>query len=222
MHIEWFEYLQFASLLIAIVCYQDLKSYHIVVFIPFLFLDCLVDLLGDNYLSFGWKSNYFLYNYYLLTTTPLSLILFFKMLGLKGKLKIIFFFIGSLFMLLLLINYFFIQGKSQFNSYSLLLIMAINVIFSALILIKLVVTDDTKVSSLFKEPFFWINAATLLFSLGTLVVLGLQQYIIANKMKLNQEMLYNVIMHILNIFLYTALSYGFILCRIRTTRSSQQ
>lgn len=217
MYFEWFQYLQLSSLIIASICYQGLKHYGILIFIPLLFLDCLVDLLGDNYLTFGWKSNYFLYNYYLLITTPLYLIVFSKMLNLNGKLKIVSIAIGSLLMLLILINLFFIQGKSQFNSYSLLLIMVINVIFSSLILINLV-TDDRQVPSLFKEPFFWINSAILLFSLGTLVVLGLQQYIAANRIKLNEKMLYNTVMHILNIILYSALSYGFILCRFSKTR----
>lgn len=220
MQLEWFEYLQILSLIIALLCYKGLRLYGILLFIPFLFFDCITDFLGDNYLIFGWEDNYFLYNYYLLITTPLSLFLFYKMLSLN-KAKIIFLVISILLMSFITINYFFIQGKAQFNSYSLLLGMTINIIFSSLILIRLV-ADDTKILNLFKEPFFWINAATLLFSLGTLVVLGLQQYIVANDIKYKEEILYNVIMHILNVFLYAALSYGFILCHLQKNKLSLQ
>lgn len=214
MQIEWFEYLQIASFVIAVICRKALYRQGIVVFIPFLLLDCAADLLGDNYKTFGWKQNYFLYNYYLLLSTPLLFYLFYKMLGLQAKSKAAFFIITILCLSLILLNYFFIQGTFQFNTYSLLLIMILNIILSCLVLVKLAV-DDNKLQSLYKEPFFWINAGTLLFSLGTLVSLGLQQYIAANNITWKGEKLYNVIMPVLNAFLYVALSYGFILCRIQ-------
>ncbi len=221
MQIEWFEYLQIASFVIAVVCCKALYRKGIVMFIPLLFLGCIADLLGDNYATFGWKNNYFLYNYYLLITTPLSLYLFYKMIDVHAKSKVAFLIITILCLLLIVLNYFFIQGRFQFNSYSLLLIMIVNIIFSCLVLVKIAI-DDNKLQSLYKEPFFWLNAGNLLFSLGTLVVLGLQQYIVANKINLNGQSLYNVVMPILNVLLYIALSYGFILCQMQTKKSSTQ
>ena len=88
---------------------------------------------------------------------------------------------------------------------------------SCLVLVKVAI-DDNKLQSLYKEPFFWMNAGNLLFSLGTLVVLGLQQYIADNNIKFSGQALYNAVMSILNVFLYVALSYGFILCQKQTNK----
>lgn len=221
MQIEAFQYLQISCFLISVICFKALHKWGIALFVALLFLDCVVDLLGDNYKAFGWKDNYLVYNCYLLLSEPLSLFLFYKMLGLSPRFRILFSGFAFLCLLLIVINYCFIQGPSKFNTYSLLLIMILNIIFSCLVLIKLAI-DDRKLLPIYREPFFWINAATLLFSLGTLVVLGLQEYIAVKNVSLNGKMLYNVIMPMLNVFLYVALSYGFLLCRIQANKYSTQ
>jgi len=110
------------------------------------------------------------------------------------------------------INYLFLQGTKQLNTHSIILIEIMNIILSCFVLVQLVFKDDIE-RSLFNEPYFWINVGSLFFSLGTLVVMGLQQYIRANYIQLNKVSAYFFIMPFLNVILYSSWSYGFILCK---------
>jgi hypothetical protein len=90
--------------------------------------------------------------------------------------------------------------------------MLLTIVFSCLILFSLATADNFNLP-FFRHPYFWINAGNLLFSLVTLVLLGLQQVIIANKIELQHKSLYYAILPIVNIILYIGLIYAFILCR---------
>lgn len=114
-------------------------------------------------------------------------------------------------MLFILIDFYFLQGVSMFNTYSLILIMLLNIVFSVLILVNFFLFDERTIDFL-KHPYLWINSGILIFSLGTLVVLGLQHYIEANKIVIGNKNAYRQIMPILNVILYSAYSYAFLLC----------
>ena len=79
-------------------------------------------------------------------------------------------------MVLILINFVFIQGTLQFNSYSLGLVDIMLIVFSGLCLVRLTVFDQEELNFM-REPYFWINSLNLLSCLVMLVVLGLQSYI---------------------------------------------
>ncbi len=57
-----------------------------------------------------------------------------------------------------------------------------------------------------------------LFGLITLVVLGLQEYILLNHIEIAHKTLYYVILPTLNAIVYSGYSYAFILCRTQRTR----
>ena len=76
MEFHYHEYFQVISLLAAIIFYKGLAHYKLTAFIPLLLIACVVEFLGVNSEYFGWKSNYFIYNFYLLLTPPFYFISF--------------------------------------------------------------------------------------------------------------------------------------------------
>ncbi len=219
MHIAWFEYFQILSLITAIYCWKGLKSCSLLGFIPLLVIVNATELIADNYRAFGWSSNYRIYNLYLLLSTPFFFYLAGKMLFLTRKEAIIFFIVCILCMVLICINYGFIQGPLQFNSYSLGLADIMIIVFSSLCLVRLTVFDQEELNFM-KEPYFWINSLNLLSCLVILVVLGLQSYILINKIEIANITLYHAILPAVNAIVYGGYSYAFTLCRTQRARSS--
>lgn len=217
MIIGGFQYWQLLSLLIACICIRELRRFSIAAFMPLLIIANVVEIIGVNFRLFGWPNNYFVYNMYLIFTTPLYLYLYSQMLFLAGYALHVFRVIALLCMLLILLNYFFLQGTDIFNTNSLILIMLLNIIFSCLVLFRLSSYNFVQ-PNLFREPYFWINAATLLFSMVTLVLLGLQPYIRSNHIEIGNKSLYYAIMPMPNVILYAAYSYAFLLCKLQKTR----
>ena len=219
MHIAWFEYFQILSLITAIYCWKGLKSCSLLAFIPLLVIVNATELIADNYRVFGWTSNYRIYNLYLLLSTPFFFYLAGKMLFLTRKESIIFFIVCILCMVLICINFGFIQGPIQFNSYSLGLIDILIIVFSSLCLVRLTMFDQEELNFM-REPYFWINSLNLLSSLVTLVVLGLQSYILINKIEIANKTLYHAILPAVSAIVYGGYSYAFTLCRTQRARSS--
>ena len=219
MQISWFEYFQILSLFTAIYCWRGLKACSLLAFIPLLVIVNAAELIAENYLLFGWSSNYRVYNVYLLLSTPFFFYLAGKMLFLTRRETVVFVIVCFLCMMLLCINFGFIQGPMLFNSYSLGLVDIMMIIFSSLCLVRLAVFDQNELNFL-REPYFWINSLNLLFCLITLVVLGLQSYILINKIEIANKTLYHAILPIVNAIVYGGYSYAFILCRTQRARSS--
>ena len=208
-----FQYFQLLSLLLAILCSKGLLKYGIILFIPLLIIINITEILGVNYKALGWKDNYLLYNInYLIISTVLTLFLYYKMLEMNARVRQVFLMVAILLIIFLLLNICFMQGPHSFNTYSLIVIELTNIILSCIVLFQLVFSTSTS-KNLFTEPYFWINTGTLFFTLGTIVLFGLQQYILKNEIKLNDKSLYYALAPILNIFLYSAWGYGFLLCR---------
>jgi len=219
MHIAWFEYFQILSLITAIYCWKGLKSCSLLAFIPLLIIVNAAELIADNYRAYGWSSNYRVYNLYLLLSTPFFFYLAGKMLFLTRKEAAIFYIVCVLCMVLVCINFGFIQGPIQFNSYSLGLVDIMIIVFSSLCLVRLTVFDQKELNFM-REPYFWINSLNLLSSLITLVVLGLQSYIQINKIEIANKTLYHAILPAVNAIVYGGYSYAFTLCRTQRARSS--
>jgi hypothetical protein len=217
MHIAWYEYFQIISLGVAIYCWKGLKACSLLAFIPLLVIVNMTELIAANYRAFGWSSNYRIYNLYLLVSTPFFFYLAGKMLFLTRKEAIIYYIVCVLSLLLVFFNFGFIQGRTQFNTYSLGLIQIMIIVFSGLCLVRLTVFDQKELNFM-KEPYFWINSLNLLFGLISLVVLGLQSYILLNHIEIANKTLYYAILPAVNAIVYAGYSYAFILCRTQRTR----
>lgn len=219
MHIAWYEYFQILALCMAVYCRKGLKACSLLAFIPFLIIVNITELVANNYRYFGGQSNYYVYNLYLLTSTPFIFYLAGKMLFLSRKESVVFYIVCILCLLLVFVNYEFIQGKTQFNTYSLGLIEIMIIVFSGLCLVRLTVFDQEELNFM-REPYFWINALNLLFGLITLVVLSLQTYILINHIEIGHKSLYHALLPAVNCIVYAGYSYAFILCRTQRIRYS--
>jgi hypothetical protein len=194
-----------------------LKACSLSAFIPLLVIVNLTEFIGTNFQAFGWSSNYIVYNVYLLVSTPLFFYLAGKMLFLTRRESIIFFTICFLCLLLMILNFWYIQGQNRFNTYSLGLWDILMIVFSGLCLVRLTVFDQEEMNFM-KEPYFWINSLNLMFCLITLVLLGLQSYIQVNHIEIANKSMYSAIMPLVSAILYAGYSYAFILCRTQKTR----
>lgn len=217
MTILWYQYFQLFSLLCAIACRRGLDLYSIGIMIPILLLDNVTEFIAGNYLLFHWKSNYFIYNLYLLLSTPLFLYLFSILLNLTPRQRRNYFIGCGLLESLILVNYFFYQGPWEFNTYSNLLVQAAYIVLSCLALARLTIGKDDE-SVILQDPRFCINAMLLLFSIVTLILLGSQKYIALHHIEIRHKVLYFAVMPIANAVLYTGYSCAFLLCRMQTSK----
>lgn len=219
MHIIVHQYFELLSLLVAIYCRKGLRAFSLQAFIPLLAVVNIIEIIGINSDLFGWPSNHFIYNFNLLLATPFQLYLLGKMLRLKGKEKPVFFIVSMLCMLIIILNYFFLQGPIEFNTNSLILIEVLMVVFSCFVLLRIALQYNEE-ADLLKEPYFWINSAQLLFALVTLVVLGALKYNQLNNITIGKKSIHDFLMPPANIILYSVYSYAFILCRIQKNKLS--
>ncbi len=217
MIIAWYEYFQIISLAVAIYCWKGLKACSLLAFIPLLIIINITELTAWNFRAFGWSSNHIIYNLYLLVSTPFFFYLAGKMLFLTRRESVIFYIVCALCLILIYVNFGYIQGSFAFNTYSLGLFDIMLVVFSGLSLVRLTVLDRKELNFM-KEPYFWINSMNLLFGLITLVVLGLQSYIQNNHIEIAHKPLYLAILPAVNAIVYAGYSYAFILCRTQRTR----
>jgi hypothetical protein len=218
MRIHWYQYFALFSLLWAIYCHRGLNAFSIGIMIPLLLLDNLAEIIASNWrYLFHLNNNYFIYNLYLLLSTPLFFSLFAAMLDLNQPERRRLFWTGVAIEVFILLNYFFIQRWTDFNTYSLLVAQTANIILSCLVLARLAIRKDDE-SGLLQDPYFWINAMILLFSLVTVIVLGMQKYIAVNHIEIRNKILYSAIMPAANAVLYTGYSCAFLLCQIQKNK----
>lgn len=216
MRFEWFQFFEWASLLAAVVCRKGLSRFSLGVFIPLLITVNLFETIGVNHQLFHRSDSYNVYSFYNLVVTPFYLYAFYKMMLPKKSEQILFITLSALCMLLLVLNLLFIQGPTIFNTYSITLTQVMNIVFCGLILIRLLTVENEQ-TQIYRAPYFWINAACLLFSMITLVVVGLHPYILKHKLLIWNTTLYHILMPCAAAVLYSTYSYAFILCRIRKT-----
>jgi hypothetical protein len=219
MHLNFYNLIQFLSLLVAIFCYKGLKKFSLFLFIPLLLVTCVVEILATNSSFFGWKSNYFIYNVYIIISLPLYLAIYGKMIVLNKKTRWVYLTICILCELLIILNYFFIEGVHTFNTYSLIFIEILQIGFCCLLLIQLALKDDKYNVHILNHPYFWINASTLLFSLGTFALLGLQKYIALHHIEIDGKSMYRIFLPVLNVILYSSYTYAFVLCKTQHNKT---
>jgi len=218
MTLLYFQYFQMFSLLLAVLCRKGLNTFSIGILIPILLVDNVADFLGVNdYYIFHSTDNYFIYNIYYLVSTPLYLYLFTIMLKGDAREHRRLLFAALAIEGFLLINYFFIQGILPFDSFSAILVNLTNFVFSCLVLARLAMRKEEN-SPLLMDPFFWINAMILLFSIVSIVVLGLQKYIAVNHIQYDGKSLYIALSQAANAVLYTGYSGAILLCQMQRSK----
>ena len=211
MTIMWHIYFELFSLLCALIFARGLNSFGIGILIPLLLLDNITELVGANYYHFGWKDNYFVYSLYLVLSTPLVLWLFGAMLRRSAPKNPYFVAVAISIQGFVLINYCFIQGRFEFDTYSYLLVATAEIVLCCLVLARIAIHQDDQ-AGLLRDPYFWINGTTLLFNLVSLILLGALKFIALNHLEIRHKNLYLAILPAANALLYAGYSYAFILC----------
>ena len=217
MTFMWHQYFELFSLLCAVVFARGLNSFGIAVIIPLLLLDNIAEIVGINFHYFGWKDNYFVYSIYLLVSTPLILWLFGAMIGGNPRQRKQYLRISIAIQAFILINYCFIQGPAEFDTYSYLLITTAEIVLCCLVLARLAIHKDDQ-AGLLRDPYFWINGTTLLFNLVSLILLGALKFIALNHLEIRHKNLYLAILPAANALLYTGYSYAFLLCHLQARK----
>ena len=217
MTIMWHQYFELFSLLCAVVFARGLNSFGIAVLIPLLLLDNVAEIIGVNFVYFGWKDNYFVYSLYLVLSTPLVLWLFGAMLRRSAPKNPYFIGVAIAIQGFVLINYCFIQGRFEFDTYSYLLVATAEIVLCCLVLARIAIHQDDQ-AGLLRDPYFWINGTTLLFNLVSLILLGALKFIALNHLEIRHKNLYLAILPAANALLYAGYSYAFLLCHLQARK----
>lgn len=208
--IKYFQYFQILALIASIFFYKGLKAYRINFFVFILSVVCIIESISANRVLFNLKTNYLFYNLYLLISTPVYFYLFYFLLNIKAKYRWTFIGIAFLISFLFFLDFLFFEGPQNINTLSIIFQQFVFILLSCFLLFKMAVSQQFFI--LQNHPFFWIASGLLIFCLGTLVVLGLNQFIRINKITLANKHLYGAIMPVLNVILYSSYSYAFYLC----------
>lgn len=204
-------YFQIISLLVSLFTFIKKRNKIILYFIPFLLLTVIIELIGGWYFSRGIR-NYALYNIFTTFEFIFYAILF------SSQFKILFFkrfalFFIPLFLIIVLINIFFIQGFNKtFNTYTFLLGSFFIVIFSCFFFYESVLPDKID-HQLSKHPFFWICSGLLIFYFGSVIINALFEYLRNQDLQAEGIRIYGIINHTLNVILYSLFCVAFFLCR---------
>ena len=181
-------------------------------FLPLSILVCAVEIVSANVRVWGISdSDHFIKNMYVFFSMPLYFYIYYQLLPLTQKVARIYRIVAYTVCAVFLFNLLFFQGLFHINILSLVFQQFITILLSCSLLFFLSVSE--KYFVLWKEPRFWIAAGLLIFSLGTMVILGLYQYIRMNHLTIRNRNLYSFVMPMLNVILYSSYTYAFYLCR---------
>lgn len=211
MRVPYFYYFQAIALIACIIFYRDLKKYRLQYFLPLCILVAITELLASNFKKLGLPSNYPFQNLYLIFSTPLYFYIFYKILNIGKDFRKIYIAIGISVSLLFFGNYLFFEGPMRLNTLTIIFQQMVTILLSCSVLFHLATNE--KHFLLLREPYFWIASALMIFSLGALVVMGMNQYIRLNNLTIKNKALYRVIMPVLNVILYSSYTYAFYLCK---------
>lgn len=209
-YLRYYHFFQYLALFSAIYFYKGLKVYKAAAMLPLLILMCFIETSSIVIKTLGYMNNHYLYNVYTFGGTSFYYYIFYPFLNIKEKFRKIYIYTSVIICSALLYNFFFFEGMLKFNTLSIIFMSFSTIILSILLLFKLAESENYFMLS--KHPYFWIAAGLLIFSLGSLVVLGMNQYIRIHKVNLLNKALYRTIMPVLNVILYSSYSYAFFLC----------
>lgn len=218
MIVKYFQYFQFFSLAMAIINFRWLKAHSLGIMLPLLLLVCGVETLAANYTIVHPTSNIPVYNIYQVVAPVFFFILFQQMLRLRGLKFRLYLAISILTMLFVLFDWLYIEAGG-FVMYTAVLNNIWQILLSILVLAMLV-TDESKQLPLTREPWFWIAGNILWFTLLHLVIIGLYPYLSKSGIRIFGKTVYAFVMPVANVFYYSGFAYAFYLCRKHRTTYS--
>lgn len=207
------------SFVVCVLLYKTLKSSNLKYFLPFLLLTIVIELVGNWLMGKGIR-NYLMFNLFTSIEFIFYAFLFYKHFKLTGFKKFALFFI-PFYILCVTVNVSFIQGPNNFHTYTFLLGSFFIVTFCCLFFYESVLPDYLD-NALTKQPFFWVCTGLLLFYLGSVIINALFEYLRSFDMQEEGKRIYGIINQSLNVVLYSAFIFAFLLCRKNSKTYSLQ
>lgn len=218
MKIEAWQFFEYFSFALAVVYYRGLKAYSLQLMVPFLFYVSCSESIAAYYVELGLPTARGFGNVYLLVAAGVFFILFYNMIKPKGKFGLIYKIAAVLSMLFFAYDL-FDSNIHDINSVTLVVSFIQQILLTLVLLFRLAFDEDSS-NTLVKEPYFWIGVGILIFSLITIVAMGLQPFLNRNQITISGKSVHRVIIPIACVFLYSCYSYSFYLTS-RTRRIPQ-
>ncbi len=209
MNIGYWQFFEYLSLIMSLVYYKGLKAYSLQLMVPFLIYICCSETVAAYYVELGMPTARGFVNVYHYISAAFFFVLFRKMIRPKGRPDLVYKAVAILSMLFFLYDL-LDSDIYQLNSSTVIISFTQQVILSLLLVFKLSF-DETRKMSLVQEPYFWIAAGVLIFSLVTIVTMGLQTYIYENRIRIFGKSAYMVIIPVACVVLYSCYAYAFYL-----------
>lgn len=197
-------------LLTAIYCFNGLKAFRLLLFIPFLLCVCLIE-----FFALQKTHNGEIYNYYVLAAGIFYLFCYSVLLKLSERQRKWYWRIGGLVIAFLFCNFFFKDPGIVFTASSMM------VVELALICLSCIVLYQTALNPygdpLLRDPVFIIASVTFIHCLGGIIIFNFQG-------KLNQQLgrlINELTMSNLNLIMYPGYAYSFYLCQQQRIRFSE-
>jgi hypothetical protein len=204
-------YFEVFSLLAAIFFYTQKRNKIPLYFIPFLCITVIVELIGRVWATQIGFVKYAMYNIFTSLEFIFYVFLFYLQFRKSIFRRLALLFI-PLFILMVLLNFIFIQGINEtFNTYTFLFGSFFIVIFCCCFFYEAVLPDQID-EQLSKHPFFWICSGLLIYYLGSVIINALFEYLTSNDLREEGKKIYVNINNILNVILYSSFCIAFYLC----------
>ncbi len=196
------------SFIASIVQYKKAEPLWLRLFPWYLGFTMTIQLGGYLYSHFLLKSNYFIFNIQQIADFVFWVYVFSKIYKTKGV-KVVLSGLAAFAIFFSAYNIFAGEGFYNFNSKTNTIISIILLIFSLLYFAELFMNNNR--INYFTIPTFWICTGLFFFNLGSIIYLGLFNYITSHKLDEDGK-IYGVIMVTLNILMYALFTIGFF-CR---------
>lgn len=219
MYFGYHQYFQMAAVLVGFIFFRDLMKLKLTGFFLLCLVGLLIDVLSFWVIQNGAPSNYYIINLYSVICAPIVYFAFFRHLHLSSRNALLYKIIAVLISISFVLDYSFNGGTERLATLTIVFFYFFNILLSCGLLFKMAIRDSY--FTFFDQPLFWISAALLIFSLGAIVVMGMNQFIRINHLTIKNKSLYRVIMPMLNVVLYSSFTYAFILCKLKKKSYSQ-
>jgi hypothetical protein len=197
-------------LLTALFCFNGLKAFKLLPFIPFLLFVC-----GIEFLALQKSHNGEIYNLYVLIAAMFYLYCYSVLLELTKRQTKNYWFIGSMVVIFLFLNYLFKDPAVSFTASGMMVIELVLICLSCIVLYQIALNPDGP--PLIRNPKFIIASVTFIHCLGGIIIFNFQG-------KLNHELgrlVNELTMSNLNLVMYPGYIYSFYLCQQQKTRFSE-
>lgn len=168
-----------------------------------------------GYYAFQTSMN-LVYNIFNLLTLPVAVLLYRRRISWPNKNRIAAVVIVP-FQLFGLVNLFFIQGITKYNSYTLVLASFLFIVIS--ITYFFILIRELPTESISRLPMFWINSAVLIFYSGTFVIYLSADYL-AHVLKNNMVATW-LVHNFLGVIYYSILCYALWLIRAEYVKETR-